>query len=106
MASMDWRHNRPFRIVLLLCIVLIALAGVVPYFVQLDLVRSALSAIVARDTQRSLNIRGGARFVLLPHPALLLGEASLTEPGSQKVFANFERARIGLAIWPLLAHGE
>lgn len=105
-VSMDWRHNRPFRIVLLLCMVLVALAGVVPYFVSLDLVRNELSARVARDTQRSLDIRGSARFVLLPRPALLLGEATLTEPASRAVFAHFERARIGLALWPLISRGE
>ncbi|MDR3410081.1 MAG: AsmA family protein [Formivibrio sp.] len=91
---------------MLLCIVLVMLAGVVPYFVPLDLLRTELAARVARDTQRSLNIQGSVRFVLLPRPALLLGEASLTEPASPAVFAHFNKARVGLAVWPLISRGE
>ncbi len=103
---MDWRHNRPFRIVLLLFIALVALAGVVPYFVSLDMVHSELQARIASDTRRMLDIRGGTRFVLLPRPALLIGEASLSEPDSREVFARFERAKIGLSVWPLVSRGE
>ena len=102
MASMDWRHNRLFRIALLLGIVLALLACVLPYFVSLEAVRNALTARVAGDTGRTLDIHGSTRFVLFPRPALLLGESSLSEPASDKVFARFERARIGLAVWPLL----
>lgn len=103
---MDWRHNRPFRITLLLCTALIALLGTVPYFISLDPIRAELSAQVARDTGRTLTIRGKTRFVLLPRPALLLDDATLTEPDSQEIFASTEHTRIGLAVWPLLAHGE
>lgn len=103
---MDWRHNRPFRILLLLCIALIVLAGVVPYYVPLDMIHSELQSRIARDTQRTLDVRGSTHFVLLPRPALLLGEASLSEPASKDVFARFEHARMGLAIWPLLTRGE
>ena len=43
LLSMDWRHNRPFRIALLLCVTLAALAGIVPYFVSLDPLRAELA---------------------------------------------------------------
>lgn len=103
---MDWRHNRPFRILLLLCTVLIVLAGVAPYFVPLDMIHTDLQARLARDTRRNLVVSGGTRFVLLPRPALLLGAASLSEPDSETVFARFDHARLGLAVWPLLTRGE
>ncbi len=104
--NMDWRHNRPFRILLLLCTALIVLAGVVPYFVPMDMIHSELQSRLARDTQRNLVVHGGTRFVLLPRPALLLGEASLSEPSSQTIFARFKHAKLSLAIWPLLTRGE
>lgn len=105
-SSMDWRHNRPFRILLLLSTALIVLAGVLPYFVPLDMIHTELQARIARETQRTLEISGRTRFVLLPRPALLLEQASLSEPASPAVFARFERARMGLALWPLLTSGE
>lgn len=100
---MDWRHNRLFRIILLLGIVLALMACALPYFVSLEMVRAELAARITRDTGRTLDIHGSTRFVLFPRPALLLGESSLSEPASDRVFARFERARIGLAVWPLLS---
>lgn len=103
---MDWRHNRPFRIVLLLVVTLVTLLGVVPYFVSVDLVRTELAAQIAKSTRRKLDIRGDARLVVLPRPALLLDDVVLTEPGSEEVFARAKRVKVGLAIWPLLTRKE
>lgn len=99
---MDWRHNRPFRIVLLLCVTLVALAGIVPYFVSLDPLRNGLASRIASETRRTLEVRGKTRIVLLPHPALLLEDVSLSEPDDKREFARADSVRIGLAFWPLL----
>ena len=90
---MDWRHNRPFRIALLVFVTAIALVWTAPYFVSLDLIRSGLSASIARKTGRILAIRGDARLVVLPRPALLLDNVSLTEPNKPDIFASTDRAR-------------
>lgn len=104
--SMDWRHNRLFRIALLLVVTLVALVGIVPYFVSVDSVRSELAAQIARSTRRKLDVRGDIHVIVLPRPALLLNDVALTEPDSDKVFARAGRVKVGLALWPLLTRGE
>lgn len=106
MKHMDWRHNRLFRIVLLFCVVLIALIGIVPYFVSVDLVRTELVSQIAKTTNRKLDIQGDARIVILPRPALLLKDVALTEPGSDEVFARARRVKVGIGLWPLLTRQE
>lgn len=103
---MDWRHHRPFRIALLVFVSVIALVWTIPYFVSLEPLRSGLSSSVARKTGRTLAIRGDARLVVLPRPALLLDNVSLSEPNRPDIFASTEHARIGLAVWPLISRGE
>lgn len=99
---MDWRHNRPIRIALLTLSVLIAIVAFAPYFVSLDLVRQTLSERIAQDTGRTLNIKGNARLVLFPHPAVLLDDVSLSEPNSTTLFATAQEAQIELGFWPLI----
>ncbi|WP_164521465.1 AsmA family protein [Iodobacter ciconiae] len=100
--TIDWRHSRPFRICLLLLVMLVALLGTVPYFISFDLIKSGLSIMLEKDTKRQLSIRGDARFVLLPQPALLLDDVTLTEPGETTIFSHADRVRIELSPWPLL----
>ena len=103
---MDLRHSRPFRLTLLVITALVILAGVVPYFVQADFAQSALVQQLARDSHRTLTISGRTRIVLLPRPALLLDNVSLSEPDKPTVFAQAAQARIELSIWPLLTRGH
>lgn len=100
--TIDWRHSRPFRICLLLLVVLVTLLGTLPYFISFELIKSELSRMVENDTQRQLTIRGDARIVLLPQPALLLDNVTLTEPGSKEIFSHVDRVRVELSPWPLL----
>ena len=85
---MDWRHSRPLRISFLLVLTLTALLGILPYFLSSDLVRDQLMQTVQSDTQRKLDIRGSAHLVLLPRPAVLIKNATLTEPNDTSVFAH------------------
>ncbi|MFC7420839.1 AsmA family protein [Iodobacter arcticus] len=100
--TIDWRHSRPFRICLLLLVMLVTLLGTLPYFISFDLIKSELSGMLEKDTKRQLTIRGDARFVLLPQPALLLDNVTLTEPGEATIFSHADRVRVELSLWPLL----
>ena len=103
---MDWRHSRPARIGLLLIIALIALAGIVPYFLSSNFVRDQLVLAVQRDTQRQLEIRGSTHFVLLPRPAVLIKDATLTEPNDKTVFAHADEIKMAFRLWPLLSEAK
>ncbi len=98
----DWRHSRPFRICLLLLVMIVTLLGTLPYFISFDLIKSELSSMLEKDTHRQLTIRGDARFVLLPQPALLLDDVTLTEPSQKDIFSHADRVRVELSLWPLL----
>lgn len=100
---MDWRHSRPLRISFLLIISLFALVGILPYFLSSDLVRDELTVAVQRDTQRQLDIRGSAHLVLLPRPAVLIKNATLTEPNEATVFAHADSIKIVFRLWPLIS---
>ncbi|MBM5571213.1 MULTISPECIES: AsmA family protein [Deefgea] len=100
---MDWRHSRPLRISFLLIVTLIALLGILPYFLSSDLVRDQLIMAVQRDTQRKLDIRGSAHVVLLPRPAVLIKNATLTEPNDSTVFAHADTIKMVFRLWPLLS---
>ncbi|WP_027467755.1 AsmA family protein [Deefgea rivuli] len=100
---MDWRHSRPLRISFLLVLTLTALLGILPYFLSSDFVRDQLKMAVQSDTQRKLDIRGSAHLVLLPRPAVLIKNATLTEPNESTVFAHADAIKIVLRLWPLLS---
>ncbi|GHD55258.1 AsmA family protein [Jeongeupia chitinilytica] len=99
---MDLRHSRPFRIFLLLIAGLTLLIGIVPYFVEATLLRDALTSQIASETRRTLTVAGNTRVVLLPRPAITLGNVTLSQPDSAQRFMHAERVRVRLALWPLL----
>ncbi|WP_348944540.1 AsmA family protein [Chitinibacter sp. FCG-7] len=103
---MDWRHSRPVRIFILLLFTLITLLGVLPYFLSFDTLREQIISQIQADTQRTMNIRGTAHLVLLPKPAILINDATLTEPQSPTVFAHADRVKIVFRLWPLLTGGR
>ncbi|QKJ67217.1 AsmA family protein [Deefgea piscis] len=103
---MDWRHSRSLRISFLLVLTLTALLGILPYFLSSDLVRDQLVSAVQRDTERKLDIRGSAHMVLLPRPAVLIKNATLTEPKSDTVFAHADAIKVVFRLWPLISEGK
>ena len=103
---MDWRHSRPVRILILLLFTLSLLLGVLPYFLSSDALRQQIITQVESDTGRKLNISGRAQLVLLPRPALLVSNATLSEPNDSTIFAHADRIKVVLRLWPLLSQQE
>ncbi len=63
-----------------------------------------LIELVRARTGRTLAIEGKLSLKLLPRIGLAMGPARLSGPGGNGEFAQFDSARIGVALWPLLAH--
>ncbi|WP_373974970.1 AsmA family protein [Chitinibacter sp. SCUT-21] len=103
---MDWRHSRPVRILLLLIFTLITLVGVLPYFLSFDSLREQIIAQVQSDTQRTMTIRGSAHVVLLPRPAVLINDTTLSEPQNPTIFAYANSIKVVFRLWPLLLSGK
>ena len=99
---MDWRHSRPFRISLLLAFSIVLIAAVLPRLISIDLVRNELAAKLLNETNRTLTVKGATRILLLPRPEIVLNDVSLSEPNSDKIFAQASQLRANLAFWPLL----
>ena len=62
-----------------------------------------LIELVRARTGRTLAVEGDISLALLPRIGLSLGAARLSGPGGRGEFARFDSARIGVALWPLLA---
>ncbi len=60
-------------------------------------------AAVKDKTGRTLAIEGNLSLSFFPSIGIALGRASLSEPGSSRIFARIEQAKISLALWPLLS---
>lgn len=92
--------------------VLLALAGLVALLGAAGLLLVArfdperykpeLAAWVKARTGRDLAIEGPLRFTLLPRPGVETGRLALSERTGSGTFASVERARLSLALWPLL----
>ncbi|RPH62697.1 MAG: AsmA family protein, partial [Burkholderiales bacterium] len=59
--------------------------------------------LVRERTGRVLTIDGELSLALWPRVGLSVGPARLSGPGGRGEFAQFDSARIGVALWPLLA---
>lgn len=62
-----------------------------------------LVELVRERTGRELTIDGELSLALWPRVGLSVGPARLSGPGGRGEFAQFDSARIGVALWPLLA---
>ena len=83
-------------------VIVIAVAGIFLLTFDPNAYKPRLQALVQERYHRTLGIDGDIEMSLLPRVALTLPGVSLSEPGSDEVFASFENARMDLAIWPLL----
>ncbi|WP_028455763.1 AsmA family protein [Chitinilyticum litopenaei] len=102
-VHLEWRHARKFRAWLLGFLGVLLLVGIVPYFLSFDSLKQFLAASVSADTGRTLRIDGRARAVLLPRPAILLEQVSLSEPGQpEQSFALADALTARLELWSLL----
>jgi AsmA protein len=60
-------------------------------------------AAVKDKTGRTLAIEGNLGLSFFPSIGIAVGRVSLSEPGSSRIFARVEQAKISLALWPLLS---
>ncbi|QLG87121.1 AsmA family protein [Chitinibacter bivalviorum] len=90
----------------MLAISLTALLGVLPYFLSFDVLREQIINQVQADTQRTMTISGSAHMVLLPRPAILISNTTLTEPNARTVFAHADRVKVVFRLWPLITTGK
>ena len=83
-------------------VIVIAAGGIFLLTFDPNAYKPRLQALVQERYHRTLGIEGDIEMSLLPRVALTLPGVSLSEAGSDDVFASFENARMDLAIWPLL----
>ncbi|MBE9610429.1 AsmA family protein [Chitinilyticum piscinae] len=102
-VHLEWRHARRFRSCLLTVLACVLLIGSIPYFLSFDTLKQFLVSSLSADTGRTLRIDGRARAVLLPRPALLLEQVSLSEPNRpDETFALADSLEARLDLWSLL----
>lgn len=66
-------------------------------------VKKELVQVVKEQKQRTLSIPGELGLSVWPSLAITLGQASLSEPNSAQSFVSFDRARVSVAVLPLLS---
>lgn len=90
----------------LVIVVVAAVAGLAVFLLTFDpnAYKSRLEELVQQRFHRTLTIDGDIEMSLLPRIGLTLQGVSLSEPGSDDVFASIDSARMSVAIWPLLSN--
>lgn len=85
-------------------VLIVAVAGVAIFAATFDANRykPEIVKLVHDKTGRTLAIDGPIGLALFPRLGVTLGRTSLSEPGSDRVFARIESARVALAVMPLL----
>lgn len=80
-------------------------AGIAVLYAMFDgeRVKTELVQVVKEQKQRTLNIPGELGLSVWPSLAITVGQASLSEPNSAQPFVSFERARVSVAVLPLLS---
>jgi len=94
-------------------ILLLAAAGIVALIVLVIALVAAtfdpnkykpeIVAAVKDKTGRTLAIEGNLDLSFFPSIGIAVGKTFLSEPGSSRIFARVEQAKISLALWPLLS---
>src|SRR5881397_2625779 len=65
-----------------------------------------ITAAVKDKTGRTLAIEGNLRLTVFPSVGVAVGKTSLSEPGSSRIFARIDEARMSLALLPLFSRKE
>lgn len=65
--------------------------------------KAQLIRLVKEKKQRTLRLDSDIRLTFFPNLGADLGKVSLSEPNSDKTFAELDGAHVSLALWPLLA---
>jgi AsmA protein len=80
----------------------IAIAVIVATF-DANKYKPELARVVKEKTGRTLAIDGSIGLSFYPSIGVAVGKLSLSEPGSSRVFASIDQARVSLALLPLLS---
>jgi AsmA protein len=83
-------------------IVALGIAYIVATF-DSNRIKSELAQVVQEKQQRTLRIDGELSLSVFPKLGLKLGSTTLSEHGSEQVFAALDSARISVAVLPLLS---
>jgi AsmA protein len=87
----------------ILLVLLLAAAGIIAATFNPNDYKPLLIREVQAKTQRALVIPGDIKLAFFPKLGVDLGNASLSEPNSNTVFASVDRAKLSLALLPLLS---
>ncbi|MDO8693580.1 MAG: AsmA family protein [Sheuella sp.] len=90
--------------VTLAAITVIAVCGLVAFLWTFDpnSYKDALQVMVQQRLDRQLTIKGDLKVVLFPDIAIQAKEVSLSNRGSDEIFASIDDLRATIALWPLL----
>lgn len=85
-------------------LVVVAVVGIAIFLLTFDpnTYKDRLADAVRARYDRTLTVNGPLDFSLFPRIGLTLRDVSLSEPGSEEVFASVASARLAVAVWPLL----
>ena len=90
-----------YGIVGLIALAVVALGAAVA-IVDGQFVKTRLESAM-KDKNRTLKIDGVPQVKLFPVAGIALGKASLSEPGSDKLFVSLESAEVAVRVMPLLS---
>lgn len=91
-------------LVSLVALIVMAACGLAAFLWSFDpnSYKNALQVMVQQRLDRQLTIKGDLKVVLFPDIAIQAKEVSLSDRGSEEVFASVEDLRATIALWPLL----
>jgi len=89
-----------------LAVAVLVIAGGLGYVASrfdADRIGAEAARVVKERTHRDLRIDGGLKLGFWPDVALAVGKVSLSEAGSERIFASVDSARLSIAVMPLLS---
>lgn len=89
----------------LVVFIVVAVVGLAIFLLTFDpnAYKDKLAELIQDRYQRTLTIDGPIELSLFPRIGLSLQDVALSEPGSDRVFASMESARVAVAVFPLLS---
>lgn len=95
------------RIVISIVVLMIAaFIGVAVFILNFDpsAYKDKLAQMIKTQYNRDLVVAGDIELSLFPRIGLSVENISLTEPGSQEHFAEIDKVRMAVALWPLMSN--
>jgi len=95
--------NRTLKYSLIICISIIILLIIIPFFIPLNNYKGVIVSKVKEATNRDLTVNGDIKLSLLPKPAISLSEVKLSSINGTKepYLVSVENAKASLRLLPL-----